>query len=413
MDKLRGLSTLNGKPLPPGVVPRYNLDATRPSGEVAQPSRDGAFSAELVRYALRRWYPLATLCGLLLAVIAAVGIWFLLDPQYRAVAWIRIEDRQQLFALPGQERSPLFLKTQIELIKSPLVLNRAVAQPEVSELEEVAKEPAPAEWLAENLNVKAVGGSELFQIYLDSSEAQTAATIVNGVLDSYLQVQSEMTDAHFQRMMELLEKEKQQRSMDLQRLRANLQDLVKKSPETATARTSKEGGVRNSTLATLQERLISTEVQREFLEAERDALLQSTARGTQVPASAVDREIDNLAAVQEMRNKVTRLEADLHETDQIAARGEDDPVVRRLRQDVANAQEQLRTLRANLSRGLADEMKQKLQNEHASRIESLEAQIAAQQSLEEMLAERIESEKEQLADSGSTFLESEFARSEL
>ncbi|MEX0713602.1 MAG: hypothetical protein WD278_14690, partial [Pirellulales bacterium] len=103
---------------------------------------------------------------MLLAVLAVAATWLIFEPKYEASAWLQIEEKRPFIAFPASDsESKLFVQTQVELIKSPLVLGEVLANPKIARLPEVrAAADAPFDWLSENLTVKPVGRSSLFQI---------------------------------------------------------------------------------------------------------------------------------------------------------------------------------------------------------------------------------------------------------
>ena len=64
----------------------------------------------------------------------------------------------------------MFQKTQAELLKSPLVLGKALSHPKVAKLPSVLRRPDPIEWLADELTLTFVG--EL--LYIELRERRSA-----------------------------------------------------------------------------------------------------------------------------------------------------------------------------------------------------------------------------------------------
>ena len=154
----------------------------------------GRITWSFLKFAVGRWWRVATPVGVLLAAIASSYIYFVMGPAYEAEAWIRIEDMKPSLAFQHAD-SPRFVNTQIELIRSPMVLNAVISQPEIAKLPEIANVPAPLPWLAARLTARPVGGSELYKLVFETPYSENAALICNAVLDSYLKIQSEFSDA--------------------------------------------------------------------------------------------------------------------------------------------------------------------------------------------------------------------------
>jgi uncharacterized protein involved in exopolysaccharide biosynthesis len=137
-------------------------------------------------HALRRRWPIATGIGLLLALAAAPAAWFLLPQGYEAVAWLRV--RATTGSLTGQVDSSYdqYRKTQLQLIKSPFVLNAALRRPGIAGLPTIAEEKDPVAWLASRIQVGAPAESEVVQIRLRGGNANEVTQIVNAVTQAYL-----------------------------------------------------------------------------------------------------------------------------------------------------------------------------------------------------------------------------------
>ena len=79
----------------------------------------------------------------------------------------------------------MFQKTQAELLKSRLVLGKALSHPDVAKLPSVLSRPDPIQWLADELTLTFVG--ELLYIGLQSDDPQEVVKLVNAVTDAYME----------------------------------------------------------------------------------------------------------------------------------------------------------------------------------------------------------------------------------
>jgi len=80
-----------------------------------------------------------------------------------------------------------FQKTQMTVVKSQLVLNAAVRNPEVAALELVQRQAAPVEWLMQELEVDFSMGPEVLRIALKGDDPEALKVVVNGVMKAYLE----------------------------------------------------------------------------------------------------------------------------------------------------------------------------------------------------------------------------------
>src|SRR5207248_10266236 len=76
--------------------------------------------------------------------------------------------------------------TQIAIIKSRLVMQAAVDQPQVKFLPVVRQQRDPVEWLDRELKVDYKLAPEVLSIAMSGTEPQQLAVVVNAVRDAYL-----------------------------------------------------------------------------------------------------------------------------------------------------------------------------------------------------------------------------------
>ncbi len=92
-------------------------------------------------------------------------------PVYRSIAVMKIASYTPYIAYTSNEQ-PMnpeeFTETQIELLRSPLVMEQLLTKPEISELKNIQEEENPVGWLANRVRVDQVGNSELYYVYLDA-----------------------------------------------------------------------------------------------------------------------------------------------------------------------------------------------------------------------------------------------------
>ena len=182
-------------------------------------------SPSIVFHTIQRslWWTLPV--GVLLAIAAGTTIWYTVPYRYEAKAWLRIKADRPKLAFEIEE-SKLYTRTQIELIKSPLILRDVLARPEVAKLEDIQSALSPLAVIQKNLKVQSVGGSELYTIGYDTKYKASSPVIVNAVLASYLEQQPEYVDKQTDETIDLLEGEKGSKADDLQQLRERLKEII-------------------------------------------------------------------------------------------------------------------------------------------------------------------------------------------
>ena len=181
--------------------------------------------------ALRRWWKVALPVALLLAAAGGTTVYLLFEPVYEAAAWFKIEERTPYLAFESKDegRSKLFFQTQIETIRSPLVLGPVIKRPEIASVPEIARQADKVAWLAKQIKVASVGESELFRISVRGPDPKDAADVVNAVTESYFKLRDQSDTERNQRIIDLLSQEKDKRSKEVMRLRDNLRTLAKQA----------------------------------------------------------------------------------------------------------------------------------------------------------------------------------------
>ena len=119
-------------PAPSNLRPSHLSLGTRPDAEPQQ-----RITLQFVLTAMRQWWKWATPIGLVLAVIFGTLIYFLFEPVYEATAWLRIEDTRPYIAFPDSGSSKTFIDTQVQLIRSPLVLAPVLSQPKIASIPKI------------------------------------------------------------------------------------------------------------------------------------------------------------------------------------------------------------------------------------------------------------------------------------
>jgi capsular exopolysaccharide synthesis family protein len=163
-----------------------------PRGQAALPApQAGAITPMGVLRALRRRSALALGLALLLAGIAGPAAWFLVpSAAFRAESRLQIDAHhpQILFNTLDSQGGDYgrYQITQKSLLKSRLVLRKALGDDKVASCRTIRQQADAMDWLGQKLNVEFVGGSELMEISLSGNDPEDLACIVNAVTQAYM-----------------------------------------------------------------------------------------------------------------------------------------------------------------------------------------------------------------------------------
>ncbi|MFK8110869.1 MAG: AAA family ATPase [Rubripirellula sp.] len=86
----------------------------------------------------------------------------------------------------GRGSFDLYKNTQAELLRTPFVLNKALANEDVKSLSIVKSQPNAYEWLSESLEIGFPNEGEVMLIKLETSDANASASLVNAVVNAYM-----------------------------------------------------------------------------------------------------------------------------------------------------------------------------------------------------------------------------------
>jgi capsular exopolysaccharide synthesis family protein len=393
------------RPLTPYFQPSANLDS------------DASLTAGSVLAAFRRWFWAAAPIGLLAAIVAGVLVWYYAVPTYRAVAWLQVDGSSPYIAFPQapEHKANPFVQTQIELIRSPLVLEEAVQSASIKDLPLIRESAAPAAWLSKKLGVESVGMSDLLQISIETDSPQNAAKIVNAVVDAYVNYEMGQDVKRNTRIIELLERERVRRRDELQHMQAGFYDMAKAAGRSLLIATDEqELGLAKNSVDNLQEELASTEVEGEVLAAKVAALEEDIKRGDGgPPLGAVEQTLDQNPHVLRLHEMLAMKRASLSQAHIVSRDHVHDPVLKKLQLEIEQFEKQLEELRSSMRPHAQQVVAGSWRDQRRDDLSQMKSQLEAYDVLKKNLKNRIETERSKLGldDKDSWKLQS--ARSDL
>lgn len=372
-------------------------------------------TARFVLNAVRQWWKVAAPVGLVLAAVAAALIYMFFEPVYESSSWLRIYETTPYIAFQSRDDSRRFIETQVQLIRSPMVIAPVISQPEIAGVPEIEEQDSPVEWLGRQIQVKPVGQSELFRISFASPDPENSARIVNAVVNAYFNLRSQDDAERVQRVIELLDEERERRSSEVARLRENVREMAKEATgkDPFAANPASDTSV-NHPLAELQSRLTTAEVEEEILKAQVQAVEELTSKQkVEVPDGMVERAVEEHAEVQRLRALLLAKRSKLHEIETRSAKGDKDPFYQQLFKEITLDEKALEQVRNELRGQVRLEMETALINRRKDDLAQMRSRLEGYQTMQEVLQERYKSKLKDVKQFSGETLELEFRRAEL
>jgi len=135
----------------------------------------------------RRWLPVLLL-GTLFAVGAAMATRWLLPVKYSARVRFHIATLVPSVVFENTQGSAdfaNFIRTQVELIKSQLVLDDVVRQPDIAGLAILRDQPEPIHWIEQQL-VCDFPAPEILRLSLNGKDPKELEALLTAIMDAYL-----------------------------------------------------------------------------------------------------------------------------------------------------------------------------------------------------------------------------------
>ncbi len=387
----------------------------------AEPPREG-ISPQRILAALRYWWKWALPVGLVLGICGAIFVRVTFTPKYQAMAWLRIEEHVPFLAFQaedGAEKSKGFVETQIELFRSPMVLQPIIALPALNRIPDAAQQDDLVDWLSRNLVIRAVGESEIYTIGFTCIEPKAASEVVNAVVDSYFTLRAAEHGQRVQRVIKILETERGTREKEVEILRQGVRELAQQITGKDPFNTTNEAPAAEATAATdLRNRLIALEVEESILQAKVNAYKEANpAAGLEVSDEYLEKSVASDPQVAAAMQSIADQKAKLSQFASKAARGTEEPAYQQAAAQVAEEEQAVEAYKT----ALKTQTKEKLGAERFAKFEtelrSLQTALLDCQVTRQLLQVRYENEvKNRKQSTGDTitlrFKQEELARDE-
>lgn len=377
---------------------------------------EGFISLKLLLRVLTQWWYITLPIACILATISAALVMLTFTPVYRSVAVMKIASYTPYIAYTSNEQ-PMnpeeFTETQVELLRSSLVMEQLLTKPEIAELPELQKLENPASMLADRVQVKQVGNSELYYVYLDARRPDTAALLVNSILDEYFAVRERDEESQTTRVLELLEEEKKVREQKIDSIRDEMKALGKNvigaNPVTGEPVQEIMGPLKE-----LGDKAAQAELDRRMLELEIIAITETIENSQfKVGDMEVEMALTETPEIKDLRVLIANKKAMLHVIESAAADGKNASAYKRLEREIASYQRSLDNA-ANYARPqISDQLEKIAALDQQDLLKQLKAELEHKLTMENLLSERYHEKLKEAGESGDQILELQFRRAEL
>jgi polysaccharide biosynthesis transport protein len=163
--------------------PRLAASSTPPAALSMTPTLIGLLSA------LRRRWLLAVTLGLLIAPAVAFGVWTLRPITFTARSLLHVNSApyRVLFDIPdGKGDFSNYQRLTIAMVRSRLVLNSALNDPKVAELDIVQQQEEPVSWLEKEIHADFSVAPEVLTISMTGETKAILRVIVDAVRKAYM-----------------------------------------------------------------------------------------------------------------------------------------------------------------------------------------------------------------------------------
>ncbi len=387
---------------------------TKRNGRVPAAGRKEGVTPAFVLHALRRWWKIAAPLGILLAA-ASVGVIFLqFKPMYAAVGYVRIREHQPYLAFPtqtGGQQSKRFVETQLQVFRLPTVLRTVCYDRDILDHPEICEAPDAVDYLRRNIQVKAVGESEIYTVEYQAVDKMRAKQVVDAVIKSYMNYVNNYNESFRKELADSLNTAIASQKIEIEDKRKKLKDSSESTGLTPLPITGVSANVLgNDPISQMRALLVQAEVDIVML----TAAVEFAAKHASEPVQPSERDIEETISaqlsehqrqLQERREQVKRLQATVTQ-----------PSSPRIQQEIASlaaAEQKCEKLEAELRAQACATLENSEERSREAGLEELRWQLATAQTKKATLSERLEEEETKSNTSVGAQLDVDFANREL
>jgi capsular exopolysaccharide synthesis family protein len=191
------------------------VNAPLPTTMWQEPAASGVSMTKMLHSFRRRWL-LAVFMGLLLGIPAAIATWVIFPKQFEVEAMLQFQDVNLGADGPWD---PSWVKrwreTQLQLIRSPFMLQAAIRDPKVANLSLIKNEKEPIYFLQRSLEVATPKDSDLIIIRMEGEEPRDMVEIVKALTAKYIDHAKQEARTKYAEGISILEKQESRTKTEL------------------------------------------------------------------------------------------------------------------------------------------------------------------------------------------------------
>lgn len=358
----------------------------------------------LLMAGLKRNWKWALPLGLVLGSVAFATLYTLFPKKYEAKAWIQIFSQKPHFIFDEKQQRQYenLVQTQFALIRSPLIIEKALENPQVASLKCITDEEDKAGWLTKELRLQTQGRSEVITVSIETADARGSEIIVNSVIDAYFDYyenQSQEWNAKLVAQLQLELNRQQSAAKILQEeIRSNMEKAAKKGGAAGS-----EGGMgagfspgeslrRDVYIA--ESKLDSLKAELKMLEDSRNDMVGN------VPRSMVESIISSDTQIMQYDALLKKLKEELAKQKDIIV-NDNDPKIARLQENIKQTEAAMQRRQSDLEQSAEDGVHRQIRASIDQAIWQKNMEIRTQEHFTSNLNKRF---REQIQDAGDRTL---------
>jgi capsular exopolysaccharide synthesis family protein len=358
---------------------------------------------------LRRCWPLAVGGGLLLgALVTGIVYAVLPSAKYTARAMFHVNSVPPKILLQVREAFTdygAYQRTQLALIKSRLVLNRALKealkQDKTGKLKGVAEKLDPIEWLEKEVQVDFANGSEILRISMSGDSPEVPRDLVNALVEAY---QDEVVDAEAKQRRERYELLKQTWNRYQEGLREKRLELKRLSEVTGSDDKRMLTALQQNEMARLgraEDELARVRSELRTLTVELEVLKAEEAAGVSaVSPEAVEEALGKDHSIEALTERVARARRAYEDVYRLSARNPSDPALQKRRKEWSDANAALVAHRRKLYPEVEHQLQERARGDRGPKLDELRLRIkllSKQEELFDAAAKRLETRSQTIS----------------